>query len=153
MTEAETREFLGHNKAGVLSLADQGRAYGVPLFYGYDGGTLYFFVRQGLKMQYARLTSEACFTVIRIMGLDDWASVQVFGELERVPEGPERMRAHEALMGVPLPPEWGESSFGEPLRSGERTAYYRLVPREISGRYSEPAPRSEEETVLALGGM
>ena len=153
MTEPEAREFLAHNKAGVLSLADQGRAYGVPLYYGYDGQALYFLMRGGLKQQYMRLTSEACFTILRVMGIDDWASVHVFGRLEEVNDPRERISAQAALMSIPLPPEWGESAFGEPLQGVDPTFVYRLAPKEVTGRYSEPPKRSREEKEIALGGM
>jgi nitroimidazol reductase NimA-like FMN-containing flavoprotein (pyridoxamine 5'-phosphate oxidase superfamily) len=151
MTDQETREFLAHNKFGVLSLADQGRAYALPLFYGYDGRDLYVHTRPGLKNQYARMTSEACFTVVRVMGLDDWASVHVFGKLERVGDGSERMRAFHALMSVPLPPEFGESAHGEPLRTSDGSVTYRLVVARSYGRYSETPGRREGD--IATRGM
>jgi len=153
MTDPESREFIAHNKAGVLSLADQGRAYGVPLYYGYDGQAIYFLMRGGLKQQYIRLTGEACFTILRVMGIDDWASVHVFGKLGEVNEPAERIAAQAALMSIPLPPDWGESAFGEPRHQADTTLVYRLTPREISGRYSEPPKRSREEREIALGGM
>lgn len=151
MTDQEARAFIKHNKFGLLSLADQGNAYGLPLFYGYDGRALYVSVHPGLKTQYVRMTSEACFTIVRVVTLDDWASVQVFGRIERVADGPERFAAYQVLMGVPLPPEWGESTLGEPRRGGEGTLVYRLVPERMSGRYSQSPGVREGE--IATGGM
>lgn len=153
MTDAEAREFIGHNKAGVLSLADQGRAYGIPLYYGYDGHAIYFLMRGGLKQQYLKLTREACFTILRVPGLDQWASVHVFGPLEEINEPRDRITAQAALMAVPLPPDWGESAFGEPRRGVDPTLVYRLTLGEISGRYSDPPKISRGEREMALGGM
>lgn len=151
MTDAEVREFVRHNKFGLLSLAENGRAYGLPLFYGYDGRSIFVHVHGGLKSQYVRSTSEACFTIVRVMGMDDWASVQVFGTIEKVTDGPDRMAAHQALMGVPLPPEWGESMHAEPARSGENVSTFRLTPTRMSGRYSETPGKREGE--IAVKGM
>lgn len=151
MTDQEAREFIKHNRFGLLSLADQGRAYGLPLFYGYDGHALFVHVHPGLKLQFIRTTAEACVTIVRVHSLDDWASVQVFGRLERVGDGPERIVAHQALMGVPLPPEWGESAFGEPRRGPEGAVTFRLVPQRISGRYSQTPGVREGE--IATRGM
>lgn len=153
MTDREAREFLAHNKAGVLCLADQGRAYGVPLYYGYDGQAIYFLMRPGLKQQYLRLTAEACFTITRVPGIDEWASVQILGAIEEVTGHRDRISAQAALMSIPLPPDWGESAFGEPLRGNEQTLVYRLSIKAITGRYSEPPARSTEEREIALGGM
>lgn len=146
MTDAEAHEFIAHNKFGLLSLARAGKAYAVPLYYGYDGRHVYVHTRPGLKAEYMSATQEACFTVVRVMGLDDWASVHVFGALERLGDGPERMQAFQALMSVPLPPEFGESQFGEPLRGSQGSITYRLTPARMSGRYSkspgEPTDRA-----------
>lgn len=153
MTIQEAREFIAHNKAGVLSLADRGRAYGVPLYYGYDGNAIYFLMRGGIKLQYMGLTREACFTILRVPGVDDWASVHVLGPLDEVTDPRERIAAHDALMSVPLPPEWGESAFGEPRRGVETPRVYRLRMEQVTGRYSTPPARSWEEKEIALGGM
>jgi nitroimidazol reductase NimA-like FMN-containing flavoprotein (pyridoxamine 5'-phosphate oxidase superfamily) len=153
MAEAEASEFVTNNKFGVLSLADGGRAYGLPLFYGFDGQALYFHVHPGLKLDYMRATREACFTIVRVMTLDDWASVQAFGPLEPIRDPDELLAATQALMRLPLPPEWGETAYGAPRRSPEMVAGYRLRVVRWSGRYSQTARASPEEREIAFGGM
>ena len=150
MTPQEAREFVRHNKFGVLSLADGGHGYGVPLFYGYDGRDLYFHVHDGIKTRFARATVEPCFTIVRVVTLDDWASVHVFGALEAVDQGPARIAAHQALMGVPLPPEWGESGDGEPARAPPGSTWRLRVAR-VAGRYSQTPGLREGE--IATTGM
>src|SRR5688572_8586167 len=100
----DARELVRQNKFGVLSLAREGEAYGLPLFYAYDGGALYFHTLPGAKLRYVASTREACFTVSVVRSLDEWASVQVFGLLERVDGTPAELAAQHALMTVPLPP-------------------------------------------------
>ncbi|MFA5860148.1 MAG: pyridoxamine 5'-phosphate oxidase family protein [Candidatus Thermoplasmatota archaeon] len=150
MQDAEVREFIRHNKFGVLCLADDARSYGVPIYYGYDGERFYFQTRAGLKAQYLLRTQEACFTIVRIHSLDDWESVQAFGSIERLEDG---LDAMEALMSVPLPPDWGESPQGEPDRHDRGMMLYRLTPTRVSGRHSEHAPESIEEREIAFSGM
>lgn len=148
MSSQEAREFILRNRFGVLSLADDARAYGLPLYYGYDGSRLYFQTRAGLKQRYAVATREACFTIVRVLSLDEWASVQVFGPLARMESD---LGAQEALMAVPLPPDWGETPRGEPARHDQGVVLYALAPRRVSGRFSQNAPLDEEQ--IALGGM
>lgn len=150
MQEGEVREFIQHNKFGVLCLTRDAHAYGVPIYYGFDGTRFYFQTRPGLKQRYIVDTQEACFTIVRVHSLDDWASVQVFGRIERLEDG---LDAMEALMSVPLPPAWGETPRGEPLRHAEGMVIYCLTPTRVSGRHSEHALDSIEEREIAFGGM
>lgn len=148
MTPEETREFIRHNRFGVLCLAREGHAYGLPIYYGYDGRDLYFQTRPGAKDAYAEGTADACLTIVRVLNLDEWASVQVFGALERVGN----VLPTHALLSVPLPPDWGDTPRGEPLRHAGNLVFYRLTPRRVTGRYSRNAPISAEEREIALGG-
>lgn len=150
MAPSEAQEFIRHNKFGVLSLAQDARAYGLPLYYGYDGAWLYFHTRPGLKQRYIVGTQEACFTIVRVLSLDEWASVQVFGSLERMDADLDVM---QALMSVPLPPHWGETPRGDPARPSEGVVLYKLTPTRVTGRHSEPAAPSVEEREIAFGGM
>lgn len=150
MSPAEANQFIRANRAGVLGLADGGRAYCIPLYYAYDGRDIYFQSRPGLKQKYAVATKEACFTIVRATTPDTWASVLVFGDLERIEPS---LAAEDALLRVPLPPDWGETSLGEPERHDRDVALYRLRARRTTGRYSDAAPQSPEEREIAFGGM
>lgn len=153
MSAHEVRQFVAQNKFGMLGLASQGNAYIVPFFYGFDGVSLYFSTHAGLKTHFMTSTHEACFAIARVVAYDDWGSVEAFGRLETVSSGPELTAAMNALMSVPLPPEWGVSRFGEPRRGAGGTSILRMTPREWTGRKSVPPPRSPEEETIAFGGM
>lgn len=150
MAEPEVQEFILHNRFGVLSLSDEGNSYAVPIYYGYDGRRFYFATRPGTKDRYIERTREACLSIVRVHSLDEWASVHVFGKLEKL-DG--ELDASEALLRVPLPPDWGESDLGEPNRTGAGAATYRLTPTRVSGRHSEHAPEALEERGMVFGGM
>lgn len=153
MSPEEVQRFLAVNKFGMLGLAAAGKAYIVPLFYGFDGRSLYFHTHPGLKDRFIDQTDEACFTVARVITLDDWASVETFGRLEAVTNGTAMTAAMNALMSVPLPPEWGISDLGEPARGGDDVHIYKLTPARQSGRKSESPQLSFEEQQIAFGGM
>ena len=131
----DVRKLVRQNRFGVLSLAVGGDAYGLPLFYAYDGGALYFHTLPGAKLRYMAATHEACFTISVVRTIDDWASAQVFGPLERVDGTPGELAAMSALMVLPLPPEFGLSPAGEP-RHANRSPIYKMHITRMSGRVS-----------------
>jgi nitroimidazol reductase NimA-like FMN-containing flavoprotein (pyridoxamine 5'-phosphate oxidase superfamily) len=137
MRPEDARAMLRQGRVGVLALARGGDAYGLPVYYAFDGRHLYFHTHPGHKSDYIGATREACFTLVAARSTDEWASIMVFGVLERVDGTPSHLAAMHALMAVPLPPEWGVSEAGEPRRGGEGAATYRLTPTRISGRFSQ----------------
>lgn len=145
MRPEDARHLLRDARVGVLALARDGSAYGLPIYYAFDGRSVYFHTHPGLKSEYLDVTREACLTVVLARSLDEWSSVMVFGRVERVDGTPNELAAMHALMVVPLPPEFGVTERGEPRRGAKNKATYRLVPTRMSGRYSE------RETEAPLG--
>lgn len=152
MSDEEIERMVGGSWFGHLALADKGRAYAMPIFFGFLDSAFYFHSHPGYKDAYFETTEEACLTITRVASEDRWASVIVQGTIDEVALEDERARAMDALMGVPLPPSMGETPSGEPKRGGGGELTFRkLTPRKITGRKSEPPPptASEAET---LGG-
>lgn len=135
MTAEEIDGFLAGNGFGVLALAEENHAYGVPLFYGTRHQALYFQTRAGRKTHYLYATTEACLTVSAARDAE-WASVQVFGRLERVPQEADAQRA---LEGVPRPLLWAEDDERSRGAQADGVTTFRLVPSRRVGRYSQPA--------------
>lgn len=102
MPDEEVDRILTEEGVGVLSLADDGVAYGIPLSFGYDAdrSRLYFvFLRPGetsRKTEFAASTSRASFTVWQFPSHDEWQSVIVEGELHPI-EDDEWSRVHDVL--------------------------------------------------------
>lgn len=153
MSPQEVSQFVAANRFGMLGLAAGGRAYVLPLFYGYDGASVYFNTHPGLKMRYLEETEEACFTIARVVSYDDWGSVEMFGRVDEVRDGPALTAGLNALMSVPLPPEWGLSEMGEPRRGDVGTHVLRLKPRAITGRKSVPPTGGEHAREMSFSGM
>lgn len=137
MSEAEVRELLRSSRLAHVGLAEGGHAYVVPIFYAFDGKTIYFHSHPGRKTEMMEATKEACLVVSHAESEDVWASAMAFGRVERVTLEPERVAAMDALSAIPLPPEWGFTSGGEPRRSGEDMYLWKLEPTRLSGRRSD----------------
>lgn len=91
------RALLGRHRLCTLSLVDGDVPYAVPLFYGFDGTTLYLGLAEGRKTRVLDANPAVCLTVTEIAAGDRWASVQVAGRAEWV-EGSEREAALQVLM-------------------------------------------------------
>ncbi|MCL7417650.1 MAG: pyridoxamine 5'-phosphate oxidase family protein [Halalkalicoccus sp.] len=89
MEREEAEVFLRDQGVGVLSLANEGEAYGVPVSFGYDGeDRLYFvFLRVGeesRKEAFAAATERASFTVYDVESKHAWRSVIASGRIREV---------------------------------------------------------------------
>lgn len=132
MTESERDEFLDERGQGVLSLARDGDAYGVPVSFGYDDGTLYFVLLQfgddSEKLEFAEATGTATFSTFEFEDEHHWRSVVARGPLESVAE-----EDRAAVDDVMFDNARFASLFphGEPITAHPR---YRLVPEETTGQ-------------------
>jgi nitroimidazol reductase NimA-like FMN-containing flavoprotein (pyridoxamine 5'-phosphate oxidase superfamily) len=91
MSEADCKAFLREQGSGVLSLAREGTAYGIPVSFGFDGeDTLYFllagFHEPSRKKEFARATERASFLTYEGGSREDWRSVIAAGSLDVVPK-------------------------------------------------------------------
>ena len=128
--------FLKRQRVGVMSLANGGKAYAVPLFFAYDGDRLFFMSHPGEKDGFIEACDEACFVVVRYAGDDDWVSVQATGPVEKVTLSDEAMHALDVMAKNPFPPEFGTTPQGWPKRSAEKMYIWTMRPRKVTGRAS-----------------
>lgn len=88
MDAAEIDEFLASRETGVLSLANDDDAYGIPLSFAYDEAGLYVYFRLGYapgsrKRRFVDAAEQVSFVVYdRADGV--WKSVVARGRLEEV---------------------------------------------------------------------
>jgi hypothetical protein len=88
MSEEDVERHLSEAETGVLSLADESRAYAVPVHcqYRHDGGTLLFRLTDdddSEKLAFLDATTEACFVLYEGTNGDSW-SVLVRGPVSAV---------------------------------------------------------------------
>lgn len=90
MDDEAARQFLTEQGFGVLSLAADGVAYGIPISYGCDPETerLYFvFLRPGeesRKERFSEATERASFLAFDVPSREEWRTVVVAGTLRTV---------------------------------------------------------------------
>lgn len=100
MSDAQLDAFLREHGTGTLALADEGRGYGVPISFGYDGDACFFvFLQLGpesKKVAFAEVTTEATLTVVETAGTHDWASAVVTGPVAELGDD-EWARARDAI--------------------------------------------------------
>ena len=142
LDEGASRAFLGTHRFGVLCLADGGQAYGVPLFYAFDGQAVYFHSRPGEKDHFRDATADACLVVVEMHGDDDWTSVEARGPVQTVQTNAEADRAFTAISENPFPPEFGLDAAGKPGRSGKGGYLWMMRPQRITGRTSRSPVRA-----------
>ena len=99
MGRAEAEEYLREAETGVLSLAADGDAYGIPLAHHYEGGDSVVF-RLGVdadseKVEFLEATGEASYVVYGYDDPRDSWSVMVRGPIEPVSSGDERFDVAE----------------------------------------------------------
>lgn len=86
MTEAEVRAHLQDTLSGVLALADDDRAYAIPVAHAFDGERLYVRLTDdgdSEKIRFVEATEDATFVCYGETGNESW-SVLVRGGLREV---------------------------------------------------------------------
>lgn len=135
MTDAEIDQFLTEQGHGILALADDSDAYGVPVSFGYDGDALYTsllkFGDVSQKIEYLEETDTACLTTYHVSTRFDWKSVVVRGAYREVNEDNleymDSLLDENAWFPTIFPPE-------DPMTDVRHVA---LVPEEMTGRKGE----------------
>lgn len=136
LSDSDIASILAASRFGVLSMADGGRSYAIPIFFGADGHDVYFHCHPGTKDHFIDSSKEACLVVTHVAGEDVWETVQVFGALERLTLNDDIERARDAIYLLPPPPNEGAFPSGKPLRSPESVYFVRLSPTRVSGKQS-----------------
>lgn len=129
MTDEAVEARLEEAETGVLSLADDGDAYGVPLAYHWDGESFLF--RLGVhpdseKLAYIETTERASFLVYDYAAPDDSWSVLAFGRVRELSD--ERavdLREREDFLPLRI--------FGEPM-DDLAPQLYEFVVESMTGR-------------------
>ena len=91
MAADDISTFLNEQATGVLCLATEQRAYGVPVAFAYDEAEDRAimdlgFAEDSKKRRFIEASEEVCLTVYEWDDPHDWTSVVLSGSLEPLPE-------------------------------------------------------------------
>ena len=132
MDEEEIDRLLGDGGHGVLSLARDGDAYGIPLNYSYNGDRLFIRVsdeNDSEKIEFARATNSASFVVYDVIDETNSWSIFVRGTLRQL-TAEEQDQFTDSVLNKRFPPF---RLFDETVERVE-IMIYELIPDEIVGR-------------------
>ncbi|MFB6092752.1 MAG: pyridoxamine 5'-phosphate oxidase family protein [Haloquadratum sp.] len=136
MTDAEIDAYLQEQGSGILALADDSRAYAVPISFGYETGRAVFaywqFGAESEKLAYSEATDRACLAAYDINSQFDWRSVLAFGPIEELP--PDRWSEIGELMDENA---WSPDLSGVGRRQLTIVGYEMTI-EEVTGLHREP---------------
>jgi nitroimidazol reductase NimA-like FMN-containing flavoprotein (pyridoxamine 5'-phosphate oxidase superfamily) len=98
LSEAECRAVLERQRLCVVSVVDGDVPYAVPVFYGYDGVTLYLGTSEGRKTRALDANSRVYVLVTEVGPGDAWRSVAVAGRARTLTSDAERQQAIDVLI-------------------------------------------------------
>lgn len=130
MSEEEIDERMREGSIGVLSLADGGNSYAIPVAYHYDGKSVH--IRLGIhsdstKAEMLRTTNTACFLLYDADPIEESWSIMVTGPIQRIDDPSQFSDAVINSLFVPL------RVFGERIEDLDQTVF-ELEIESITGR-------------------
>lgn len=140
---AGLEQILRQGRVCQLAIPDLPTPYSVPLSYGYRGGVLYFHsAPAGHKIELLRCHPQVGFSVVVELGIQtaeracDWGvgylSVLGRGRVEFIEDLDSKRSALKLLMA-----QYGEGEFDFPAAELAKTAVFRLVIEEMTGKRSQ----------------
>ena len=109
LDRTECLEIIARQRMCVVSMTDGERPYAVPLYYGFDGESLYLGVAEGLKTQVLDRNPAVHVIIIEPGDGDRWRSVAIAGRVSVLTEPAERTRGIEVLIAHNRRPERGNA--------------------------------------------
>ena len=94
----ECREILREQRLCVLAMTDGDAPYAIPLFYGFDGESVWLGIAEGRKTELLDRNPRLCISVNDVGPGDAWRSVLVTGRAAWVTEPEQRAKGIQVLM-------------------------------------------------------
>lgn len=147
----ECRDVLAKHRLCVLAMVDGEEPYAVPVYYGFDGDTMYLGVAEGRKTEVLDRNPRVCVTVSEPGAWDSWRSVLVAGVARSISEPDERARAIDVMMkhnrrpdrvGAPAAPAEPTSTSAPRHGRGRMLVVERATITGRARRLPDPAPDS-----------
>jgi nitroimidazol reductase NimA-like FMN-containing flavoprotein (pyridoxamine 5'-phosphate oxidase superfamily) len=98
MTFPEIEALLDRVRYGHLGCAHDNHPYVVPISFACDEHTIYLYTTEGKKADIIDANPEVCLQVEEVFDNDDWRSVIVVGEAQKLTNGKDRDKAYAAIV-------------------------------------------------------
>jgi nitroimidazol reductase NimA-like FMN-containing flavoprotein (pyridoxamine 5'-phosphate oxidase superfamily) len=137
MTFGEIESLLDRVRYGHLGCAQNNHPYVVPIHFAYDDRTIYIYTTEGKKSEMIDSNSEVCLQVEEVIDDENWSSVVVVGDAEKLTDADERQKAFAAITAANpnLTPALSFRWVDEWVREQKDTeVIYRIERKSITGR-------------------
>jgi nitroimidazol reductase NimA-like FMN-containing flavoprotein (pyridoxamine 5'-phosphate oxidase superfamily) len=137
MTFVEIESLLDRVRYGHLACSHNNHPYVVPIHFAYQDRTIYIFTTEGKKSDMIESNPEVCLQVEEVIDDENWASVIVIGDAEKLTDANECKKALDAITAVnptltpALSSRWVDKWVRE-QRDAE--VIYRVSQKTITGR-------------------
>ena len=137
MTFGEIEQLLDRVRYGHLGCAHNNHPYVVPIHFAYDDRTIYIYTTEGKKSDMIDANAEVCLQVEEVIDDENWSSVVVVGDAERLTNADERQKAFAAITAAnpTLAPALSYRWVDKWVREQKDTeVIYRINRKTITGR-------------------
>ena len=140
MTLEECRAALAGLDFGRLACARDGQPYVVPVYFAYDGESVYGLTTLGQKIEWLRSNPRVCLEVDERSSHDRWMSIVVLGRYEELAETAdcERARTHALELLQRREGWWQPASVSRSGREQRAPIFYRIHVTQVTGLRAEP---------------
>ena len=140
LNDAECRAVLERQRLCIVSVVDGAEPYAVPVFYGFDGETLYLGTSEGRKTRALDANARVYIIVTEVGPGDSWRSVGISGIARTLTGEVERQHAIDVLVAHNRRVRAANSPGDAPpaRRTGGRVI--RIEESLLSGRAFNPQP-------------
>ena len=97
MTQTEMDDLLDRVRYGHLGCSRNNHPYVVPIHFALDDHTVYIFTTEGMKSQMIDSNPEVCLQVEEVKDDENWSSVVIVGDAEKLIKADERDKAFAAI--------------------------------------------------------
>ncbi len=135
LDEQECLEVIARRRMCVVAMADADEPYAVPVYYGFDGNSLYLGVAEGRKTRVLDLNPRVHIIITDPGVGDSWRSVAIAGRATMLTAPEERARGIAALIAHNRRPDRPASSAAQ-AQTRQRTGgrVIRIDDQVVSGR-------------------
>lgn len=97
MTFGEIEGLLDRVRYGHLGCAQNNHPYVVPIHFAYDDRTIYIYTTEGQKSKMIDANPEVCLQVEEVIDDENWSSVIIVGNAEKLADASDREKAFAAI--------------------------------------------------------